>query len=286
VANAQRTAALAADPYIEAVAAAQGAVTLAEAQLVPEALVGYASDGRPLAQALTVGPITTLLALQSGANLATALERGLAALEQQVKTQVADAFRVATQLDMYLRSPDDLPEGVFKGPKGRLMVRGADGLDRPYFRPKQYVRMIQPGACSRCIILAGVRYYRRTAFLRHPNCHCIHVPVDDGVQSVVATDPHEYFGALSKAEQDKAFTKAGAEAIRRGADMNQVVNARSGMYTTQGGLLATREGMKRGFAKSRLGAGKVRLMPESILSMAGDDRAEALRLLKAYGYIL
>lgn len=288
VAGAQKTAALAAAPYIEDVAAAQGALTVPEARAIPESLSGWASDGRPLGTALVAAPITTLVALQAGASLARALEQGLIALEMLARTQVADAFRVSTQLEMFLRSPDAsaLPDGVFKGPKGRLFTRGSDGLVYPYFRPKNYVRMIQPGACSRCIILAGRRYTRAQAFLRHPNCHCIHVPADDQIEGLAATDPQEYFDGLSRAEQDKAFTKAGAEAIRNGADMNQIVNARRGMYTTQGGILATREGTsKRGFARAVMGSGKVRLMPETIFQMAGPDRDEALRLLRAHGYI-
>lgn len=288
VANAQKTAALAAGPYIDDVAAAAGGVSVAEADAIPTALAGWSSDGRPLAVALQAVPIATLVALKTGASVAQALDAGLVALQMLARTQIADAFRVATQVEMFTRSPDAdaLPDGVFKGPKGRLYAQGGDGVTRPYFRPKLYVRQIQPGACSRCIILAGVRYRSAKAFLRHPNCHCIHVPVDDGVENVAATDPKAYFDGLTEAEQDKAFTKAGAEAIRRGADMNQIVNARSGMYTTQGGLLATREGTsKRGFARSVMGSGKVRLMPEEIFRMAGGDRDEAMRLLKAHGYV-
>src|SRR5699024_1103862 len=40
---------------------------------------------------------------------------------------------------------------------------------------------------------------------------------------------NDYFDSLSREEQDKTFGKAGAQAIRDGADPAQVVNARSGM---------------------------------------------------------
>lgn len=126
------------------------------------------------------------------------------------------------------------------------------------------------------------------------------------------------------------FTKAGAEAIRLGADIGQVVNARRGAAglapagarltadegrALRGGreagrletrdvfgrdLFITTEGTTtRGVAGVRLGA-KVdgvkaggryrsarapRLMPESILQIAGRDRDEAVRLLKRFGFI-
>jgi hypothetical protein len=127
------------------------------------------------------------------------------------------------------------------------------------------------------------------------------------------------------------FTKAGAEAIRLGADIGQVVNARRGAFglSTAGarvtaaearmlrggrdvGRLETRNVFgrdlyvtteattTRGAAGVRLGAREdrvktkgarytsaraPRLMPESILKIAGNDRDEALRLLKRFGYI-
>lgn len=145
------------------------------------------------------------------------------------------------------------------------------------------------------------------------------------------TDPKAYFRSLSRAEQDRAFTAAGAEAIRLGADIGQVVNARRGArgLTTAGArvtgdearmlrggrdrgrleavdvygrqLFITSEGVTtRGVAGVRLGAKQTgakadgaryrsaktpRLMPESVLQIAGNDRDEAVRLLKRFGYI-
>lgn len=107
--------------------------------------------------------------------------------------------------------------------------------------------------------------------------------------------------------QEDIFTDAGAQAIRMGADPGRVVNARAGMYTAQilrgngdrytalGRLerrdvfgrqvYTTTEGMtKRGAAYKARGRNYVRLMPESILEIA-DDSADALRLLRAHGYI-
>lgn len=70
------------------------------------------------------------------------------------------------------------------------------------------------------------------------------------------------------------FGKAGAEAIREGADMARVVNARRGMYTA-GGRLFTHESAGR----------RPRLMPEQILREADGDRGEAIRLLRLHGYL-
>lgn len=80
--------------------------------------------------------------------------------------------------------------------------------------------------------------------------------------------------------------------------MSQVVNARSGMRKAQvfgREQWLTLEGITpRGsfgrINERRVAEGKhrlpVRLMPESILALAGDDTEHAIRLLKLYGYLL
>jgi hypothetical protein len=83
---------------------------------------------------------------------------------------------------------------------------------------------------------------------------------------------------MTPEQQDAAFTKAGAEAIRDGADMGQVVNARRGMTTASVGgqtVLATTVNARR----------RVRLMPEAVYQAANGDRDEAIRLLKLNGYL-
>jgi len=163
-----------------------------------------------------------------------------------------------------------------------------------------YTRMLNPPSCSRCVILAGKFYRWNAGFARHPLCDCRHIPTNESIAGDLAVNPDAYFASLSPAEQDRAFTKAGAEAIRLGADINQVVNARRGMETAQvygRDVLITREGVTRfgqygrargGFEKQRgrryQASQHVRLMPESILQHA-DGRDDALRLLKLHGYI-
>ena len=101
--------------------------------------------------------------------------------------------------------------------------------------------------------------------------------------------------------QEDIFTAAGAKAIRDGADINQVVNARRGMSTAQiagRDVLVTSEGTtSRGFAGALLGdlekrggryrsSGRPRIMPDSIYAAADGDRDAAIRGLKANGFIL
>ena len=96
----------------------------------------------------------------------------------------------------------------------------------------------------------------------------------------------------------RAFTKAGAEAIRLGADPAKVVNARRGMSTATSAsgreLLVRREVLGQKVFTTTEGTGKtraarrkapVRLMPESALALA-TDRADAIRLLELHGYIV
>lgn len=169
---------------------------------------------------------------------------------------------------------------------------------------KNYVRMLKHPSCGRCAILAGRRYYRLKAFKRHPNCDCLHIPAaeDSGDWT---TRPEDYFRSLSTEEQDRIFTEAGAEAIRLGADMSQVVNAQQGMTTVTAygqQVQATTTGTTvRGLAGQRLASEGVtrtgrytnartpRLMPDEIFrqaELAGWDAAEVLRQLRRFGYLL
>lgn len=288
------------DPYMADVAGAFGAASFTDAPVQPAGFAGVGDDGRPLAGLLLTGPVTAKRAIAAGYGLDGAMDAGAAALRMMVESQIAGVSASASQVSMFLRdAPAPASAEPFKGPGGRTYVKGPDGLVKPYFRPKSYVRMVQAGACSRCIILAGKHYHRQAPFLRHPKCHCTHIPVDENVDDYPATDPKAYYDALSPGERVKAFGKAGVDAIDAGADMNQVVNARQGMYVTKDGLKATRMGTtKRGLygatqdAFTKDGATskysrtiQARLMPEEIFKMADGNRDEAIRLLRQYSYI-
>jgi hypothetical protein len=91
------------------------------------------------------------------------------------------------------------------------------------------------------------------------------------------------FDGLTPAQQDRTFTIAGAKAIRAGADVGRVVNARSGMSTASVGgrkVQTTTVGTSRRASRT-----KPRLMPEEIYRVAKGDPAEELRLLMSNGYI-
>ena len=117
------------------------------------------------------------------------------------------------------------------------VARQAAAVERAV-RPNvtHYVRAVNLPACGRCIILAGRPQASETAFRRHPMCDCSGVMTTARYAARMATDAREAFEQMGKAEREKAFTKAGAEAIRLGADPVQVVNARRGMVTAQGSM--------------------------------------------------
>lgn len=145
-----------------------------------------------------------------------------------------------------------------------------------------WVRMVNPPACPRCIILGGRFYLWNEGFERHPECDCTHIPASEAAAGDLVVDPDAYFQSLSAAEQDRAFGKAGAQAIRDGADISKVVNARRGMQKAQvfgKDVLVTTEGTGR-----RGNRRPVRLMPESIYEQA-KDHEDAIRLLKLHGFI-
>lgn len=167
-----------------------------------------------------------------------------------------------------------------------------------------YVRMLNPPSCSRCGVLAGKFYKYNAGFTRHPRCDCRHIPSTEDRAGDLTTRPDVYFDSLSAADQDRIFTKAGAESIRQGADISQVVNARSGMTTAASGRLTrdqfgnftTTSGITsrgvfgRAQVRQKLAGNRyttstrARLMPESILQIA-KSREDAQRLLRLYGYI-
>lgn len=249
----QEKAAVAGASYGAATLAAQGLYEAPERFVDPSGFAGHAADGRSL-EGLLWSPVPHVKTLIGGGMApGEALKSGGKFLTTLARTAVADAGRSAA------------------------------GVDTATRRNVGYVRMLNPPSCSRCSILAG-RFYRWNAgFNRHPKCDCVHVQTTARAAAEsegLMHDPYEYFQSLSPAEQDKAYTKAGAQAIRDGSDIFQVVNSRRGMKP--GGLVTTEGTSKRGnFGKGR-GA---RLTPEGIYAQ-GLSREDALRLLERNGYIL
>lgn len=167
------------------------------AHIVPQAFVGVDGSGRPLESLLHGAVTTTKEAVGSGFGARQAMEAGANYLALMIKTALADVGRSA-----------DMTSSIGKG-------------------YTKYVRVVEPGACSRCIVLAGADQFK--PFKRHPACKCTCQPVPyDGVSIPTERTPSGVFDAMSDADQDRAFGRAGAQAIRDGADIGKVQSARRG----------------------------------------------------------
>jgi len=276
----QREAAAQADPYVAAVIAADGLHSDPGGQLDAATFAGVAADGRPLKSLFYEPVIDTKWRLhEAGQSAVESLLGGLEKLLRAAATEVADAGRTAAGASI----------------AGNRTFNG-------------YVRVVNPPACSRCIILAGTEYGWNAGFQRHPRCDCVHMPtklIARGRHHPGAFDPQRYFTSLSHAEQNRIFTAAGAQAVRDGASLTSVVNARRGMYTADSygrRVRATRESttrrgqwfraerqraIQRGLVP-RSGRGfrltSPRLLPEEIYRLA-DDRSEAIAMLRRFGYL-
>ncbi|MGW4406527.1 VG15 protein [Nonomuraea sp. NPDC004702] len=253
LAGGQAAAAAQAQRYLDALAAEQQ-VPPSPFMVDPLALAGVAADGRTLAGLLMQPALRTLGLLARGADDQDALRSGLASLVNIVDTEIADASRAADQVGITARR-----EWVM------------------------YVRHVTLPACARCIVLAGRVYSYSTGFERHERCDCTMVPHREG--NTPPPNPRALFDQMSADEQNKAFTAAGAEAIRLGADVSQVVNARRGMKVAGGRQTTTEGSTRRGVAGKRL-RGQTRLMPAQILQDAGGDRDRAIQLLHEHGYLI
>lgn len=247
-----------ADAYLNDVLDAQGADPAALARVNPGAFADLTDGGGSWLQALVFAPNSVRL---PGVDWWTRFQFVAASI---VTTALNDTARGAVQAGM----------------QARPAVTG-------------YIRMLRGTSCARCAILAGRRYKSAVAFQRHKRCDCIHIPAAENADDDWATDPDAYFRSLTTDQQDRLFTKAGAEAIRLGADMNQVVNARAGITVAQAfgqTVQTTTVGTtRRGLAGQRLQGRTPRLLPDEIFLQAdrlGWDRAELLRQLQRFAYIV
>lgn len=295
VSEAQRVAATRSDTFVDAAVSLQGG-TADDATVNPDAFTGVTIDGREVGPAMYGAVTHTKTLIGAGLPPARAFESGAAFLATVVQSAIADAGRQADRVSMI----------------GKQITR--------------YVRVISPGACSRCAILAGTGSAAR-AFERHNNCHCTACPLPSGDAPIPRgffASPEDYFDSLSRTEQNRAFTNAGAEAIRNGASPQSVVNARRGASLTSGGIVPARSGLRAPLGYDSLGnpikvfttsegttirgaygraeyrrqqeltkgvndryrrTVNARLMPETIVQMAGGDSVKLRRLLGQYGYL-
>ena len=247
----------------------QGLYEAPEAWVDPSSLAGVSSRGASLGAALYSAIPHTKDLIAGGMPERVALARGREVLQMSAAAQVADAGRTAAGLDTFAR-------------------------------PKVgYVRMLNPPSCSRCSVLAGRFYRNNEGFQRHPRCDCVHVPTtrtEAAESEGLVHDPYAYFESLSESAQDKTFGKAQAQAIRDGADLFQVVNARRGMSyagvssdgSRRGQRVAsdfTREGTTRRALWGGANPKGKRLTPDAIYAQ-GLPREATLDLLAKHGYLL
>lgn len=269
----QMLAAIGSDSYVGSVLAAQGFTESAEGTLDPRAFAGFGypfptnrTTSREVQWSLQDLTRQSLIgvkeAISRGLPVDVSMARGQASIVRTATTQVQDAGRAATSVASVQR---------------RALAK--------------YVRLLTPPSCSRCVLLAGKVYKTEEAFLRHPNCDCINVPLADVRKAAdIQISPRAYFNSLTPEQQAKTFTIAGAQAIRDGADIYQVVNARLGLASTifHGEKVSiTTVGSKRGLARKRLGSNRIpRITPEQIYKDANGNRDTALFLLHRFGYII
>lgn len=198
-------------------------------------------------------------------------EQGLEAAEQ-VAVPVATSFGGWTSaggtLSEYLEGSNSIEE-LIQGVRTQIAdaARAAQGVTTLSIPTLQgYVRYLNPPSCGRCAVLAGRVYPYSVGFLRHPNCDCIMIPVDEKPDENLIADPMEAFekGLITDLSQ------ADEQAVRDGAPLDRVVNIRKkAAGLTVAGRVLTRGG---------------RMTPERIYSLPG-TRDDHIRLLIENGYL-
>lgn len=276
--QAQTESAVLAPLYVARTLAAAGAVSAPLAVLVAGAWAwawaGYATTGLPLAVLADFAYAYYRRAALLDVPPSEARMLGLRRLLRYVATETADAGRLATTAAAIVE-----PESA------------------------GYERIVHLPACGRCIQLAGRLYRYSTGFLRHPNCDCSMRPVTRAQWRTRRLDntPRALVNRMSAAEQDKAFGKGDAAAIRAGSDISRVVNARraGAVYTAGGheytheavtvrGLCEALAGQLGGVAKRRGGryrsTGVARPTAAQLVNTAS-DRTQLIEQLHRFGYL-
>lgn len=212
------------------------------------------------------------------------------------------------------RLADEMLAGLDLFVQSEIIAAGADAASVEIVAGSEwtnYVRVLDLPSCDRCVILAGRIYRDLDGFARHPKCDCQHWPVESLAEAEAAglvADPMVAFekGQIGgyvtlddgTAEFKPSLSRADEQAIRDGADIQEVVNAKRGGGSRPKGMTnaisaelfgrtvkATTEGTtKRAAWRKAHPDLPIRLRPESIYEHA-KDRKDAIRLLRLYGYI-
>jgi hypothetical protein len=291
IAQGQIDAAELARSYVDdAMDAADAGPREAAPSVLPAAFSGATALGAPLVYLADVLLSRMLADIAAGMSLTDANLTGLRRALTVVGTEISDAGRTAAQVQMTADT-----------------------------RVAGHERVVKVPACDRCIVLAGKFYRYSSAFLRHPRCDCTMLPVTEQQwhEENPQNTPGALFDAMSEAEQNRRFGTANADAIRLGADISQVVNARQGMSTVQafgrtvqvttsgttkralyGGYEIREDGTLRKRADAELVkkpgrryrvARAPRLTPGQIFRLGrefGWDREELVRQLRRFAYLI
>lgn len=291
--------------------ASQAAVALAGVRAVRKAAKKASTAGEAKAAATTTLATYQLASALNGARaMAGEFGRGVltAPLEYVGTTELGYSIgaSVNTVVDRINRDleqewqalTDELMASLDRMVFNEIVAAGTDAQSAEIIAEDAlYVRVLVPPSCDRCTILAGKTYRSEKAFERHPRCNCEHWPVgteEAARASGLIVDPREAFDA----GQVRGLSKADAQAIRDGADMAQVINAKRAPRRGAPGITnaVTAEIFGRHVEATLSGTTKraawrkanpnlpIRLRPQSIYEHAR-DREDALRLLRLYGFL-
>jgi hypothetical protein len=255
--------------YVAAVLVAADLLATPVAAVVAAAFAGYATNGLPLATLFDLAFARYRRALALGVPTSEARAMGLSRLLTYAATEISDTSRLA--------------------------VTAASVADS---RVVGYERIVYLPACGRCILLAGRLYRFSTGFRRHPQCDCgMHPVIRAQWESHRDNNPRALFAAMTRAQQNKAFGTDDAEAIRAGADISRVVNARRrGALYVAGGHEYTRDSTTVRGAGRRMGelarrpgdryrSTRIDRPTAAQLVNTARDETELVQQLRRFGYL-
>lgn len=268
-------------------------------------LASAINGARAMATEAGRGVLTAPAAFAGTTQLGFPIETPIETIMDRLTREAEDEVRALT---------DQMMAGLDLFVQSEIIAAGADAASVEIAGGNEwtnYIRVLDLPSCDRCVVLAGRIYRDLEGFARHPKCDCQHWPVASWAEAEAAglvTDPEVAFerGLIGgyRTRQDgsvrwtPSLSAADTRAIRDGADVQSVVNAKRGGGRRPAGMTntvsvdifnrtvkATLEGTtKRAAWRKKHPNLPIRLRPESIYEHA-TDREDALRLLRLYGYL-
>jgi hypothetical protein len=272
ISTGQINAAVLAAPYVSDVLADEHAPAQPPPAVIPAAFAGATTTGLPLASLADLLFVRLLADIGAGMSTTDALLSGLRRALTYTATEITDAGRTATHVQLIADT-----------------------------RVAGYERVVKVPACDRCIILAGRIYRYSQGFRRHPRCDCTMTPVtrEQWREANLDNHPRALFDSMTEHDQNSRFGAGNAAAIRAGADLAQVVNARRAAMPIAGRWTTKQGTSSRGLAGTRMG--HLHTQPgdryrtsqlarptagQLITDFSGASRPELIAALRRYGYLL